>query len=85
MTDSDLTAGLEPPVAEIVEKVSARMAEAPTAAQIRELAEKALSEARHNALTVAEIRQLAEVATARARQVEECAARLAELLTGVGS
>jgi hypothetical protein len=67
-------------VADLLEKVKVRVAKAPTIQAIRELADKALADARGHALTVAEIRQLSDVAVARARQVEECAARLAELL-----
>lgn len=75
--------GLSPNVAELIEKVEAKVALAPTMEQIRDLAGRALTEARASSLTIAEIGQLADEATRKAREVEECAARLAELLAGV--
>jgi uncharacterized protein YpuA (DUF1002 family) len=74
---------LSPKVAELLAQVKAKVAVAPTLTEIRDLADRALAEARANALTVSEIGQLADLATRKAREVEACAARLAELLSGV--
>lgn len=76
-------APLSPKVAELLEQVRAKVDLAPTLTEIRGLADQALTEARNNALTIAEIGQLADVATRKAREVEVCAARLAELLSGI--
>lgn len=72
---------LSPRVAELIERVKAKMAQAPTIDQIRELSEPALDDPARDALTLAEIRQLTDVAIGKARSVEGYAARLASLLT----
>jgi hypothetical protein len=82
VTDRD-TAGLSPHVAELIEKVEARVAAAPTVQEIRELAEKVIADSRANALTITEIRELTNLAVCRAQQVQECAFRLAEMVQGV--
>lgn len=81
MPDRD-TEGLSPNVAELIEKVEARVAAAPTAREVRELADRVIAESRANALTIAEIRQLTTLAIGRAQQVEAAAARLADLVQG---
>jgi hypothetical protein len=70
---------LSPHVAELLERVNAKVASTATLDQIRELAEEARLAARDNSLTAAEIGQLVAVATASARKVELLVARLAEL------
>jgi hypothetical protein len=59
--------------------VSEKVAHAPTAADIRDIAAEA---AARDPMSLAEIQELADVAVRKARQVELFAARLAELLTG---
>jgi hypothetical protein len=71
---------LSPPVAEIVEKVNARVASAATVSEIRALADQARTEARGSTLTMQQIGELFTVATDRAREVERLSARLADLL-----
>jgi hypothetical protein len=73
---------LSPHVAELLAKVRARMASAPTSEQIRDLSATLLAEPGRDPLTLAEIRQLTDVAVGRAREVELCAARLAKLTEG---
>ena len=75
---------VSPNVAKLIERVEARVAAAPTVQQIRDLAGKVMADSRENTLTIAEIRQLTDLAISRARLVEECAARLAELVSGAG-
>lgn len=75
---------LSPPVAEIVEKVNARVASAATVAEIRELADQAMAEAHGSTLTMQQIGELFTVATDRAREVERLSSRLAELLSESG-
>ncbi len=71
---------LSPDVARLIRQVEARVAEAPTAEQIRELAGRVIAGSRQSALTLTEIQQLVSVAVGRAQQVEEEAARLAALV-----
>ena len=70
---------LSPHVAELLERVEARVAEAATIEQIRELGEQAMREARNNSLTITEIGELVKVAIDKARQVDALVTRLAEL------
>lgn len=69
---------MTPEVAELVERVSARVARAATADEIRALTSKA---ARDSAMGIGEIRDLMNVAIDRARQVEALASRLADLVS----
>lgn len=78
MTDDG---GLSPHVAELLRKVDAKVGQAATIDEIRELAEKAVRDARDNALTVAEIAELATVAIDRAKKVDMLVSRLAELVS----
>jgi len=72
--------GLSPDVARLIRQVEARVAEAPTAEQIRELADRVIAGSRQSALSLAEIQELVSVAVGRAQQVEDEAARLAALV-----
>jgi hypothetical protein len=76
------TAGLSPSVADLIERVEAKMATAPTVAQIRSMTDEALADPSRPEFTLAEIRELTDVAIGRARKVEDYAARLAGLLAG---
>jgi hypothetical protein len=69
-------------VADLLARVRARVATAPTSAQIRDLGAQVLRESGGDPLTAAEIRQLTEIALGCAREVESYAARLAELTEG---
>jgi hypothetical protein len=60
--------------------VDAKVAAAATVQEIRDLADRALRDARNTALTVAEIHELAQVAIERARKVDSLVTRLATLL-----
>lgn len=82
MPDRD-TDGLSPHLAELIEKVEARVAAAPTVQAIRELADKVIADSRANALTIVEIQQLTSLAIGRAQKVQDYAARLADLVQGV--
>lgn len=79
---ADDTEGLSSNVAELIEKVEARVAAAPTAQEVRDLADRVIAESRANALTMTEIHQLTRLAIGRAQEVEACAARLADLVQG---
>jgi hypothetical protein len=74
---------LSPNVARLIRQVEARVAGAPTVTQIRELADRVIAESRRSTLTLAEIQELVAVAVGRAQQVEDEAARLAALVSGV--
>ena len=76
-TDDD---GLSPDVARLIRQVNARVADAPTVAEIRELADRVAAGSRGGALTLAEIQELVAVAVGRAQQVQDEAARLAALV-----
>ena len=71
---------LSPDVARLIRQVEARVADAPTVEEIRELAGRVLAGSRQSALSLAEIQELARVAVGRAQQVEAEAARLAALM-----
>ena len=71
-------------VAELLEKVDTKVAQAASIADIRELAEKAMHDARDNSLTVAEIGELVKVAIDRAQKVDRLVSRLAELVAEAG-
>lgn len=75
---------MSPHVADLLQKVRARMAAAPTVADIRAMGDRALADCGGDPLSIAEIRQLTDVALGQAREVESYAARLAEL-TGSAS
>lgn len=72
--------GLSPDVARLIRQVEARIADAPTVGEIRELADRVIAGSRQSALTLTEIQQLVAVAVGRAQQVEDQAARLAALV-----
>lgn len=78
MTDNG---GLSPRVVELLERVDAKVGQAATIEEIRALAERAVRDARDNALTVAEIAELATVAIDRAKKVDKLVSRLAELVS----
>lgn len=71
---------LSPQVAELVAEVNARVASAATLSDIRELADRAMAEARGSDLTMKQIGELFTVATDRALEMERLSSRLAELL-----
>jgi hypothetical protein len=73
---------LSPHVAALVEAVRARVADAPSADQIQDLADKAAASAKDNMLTISEISELAELAIERARKVDLLVTRLSELVGG---
>jgi hypothetical protein len=73
-------ADLSPHVADLLRRVEAKVGQAATIEEIRALAEKAVRDARDNALTVAEIAELARVAIDRAQKVDKLVSRLAELV-----
>jgi hypothetical protein len=75
---------LSPHVAALVEAVKTRVADAPTAAQIQDLADRAAESAKDNVLTISEIGELAEIAIERARKVDLLVTRLSELVSGGG-
>jgi hypothetical protein len=72
--------GLSPDVARLIRQVEARVADAPTVDEIRELAERVIAGSRQSALSLTEIQQLVSVAVGRAQQVEDEAGRLAALV-----
>lgn len=72
--------GLSPNVAELVGKVTRKMASAATPDEIRLLAAKAIRDTRDNKLTIGEIRELADAAISRANKIDDLVTRLAELL-----
>jgi hypothetical protein len=76
--------GLEMPenVRGLVDMMSARVAEAATPAEIRQIADRAAREARDNPLKLSEIEQLARVAQSQAEQVNDLMRQLAELGEG---
>lgn len=78
-TDDDLS----PDVARLIRQVNARVADAPSVAQIRLLADRVIAGSRQSALNLTEIQELAAVAVRRAQQVENEAARLAALVSEV--
>jgi predicted transcriptional regulator len=78
VTDED---GLSPHVAELLERVDAKVAQAASIAEIRELADKAMHDANGSTLTIAEIGELARVAIDRAQKVDTLVSRLAELVS----
>src|SRR5262249_35938276 len=71
---------LSPDVARLIRQVEARVADAPTVEEIRELAGRGIAGSRQSALSLTEIQELARVAVGRAQQVEIEAAGLAALV-----
>jgi hypothetical protein len=75
---------VSPHVADLLEKVGAKVAKAATIDQIRELAERAALAAGDNTLTITEIGELAELAINRAKKVDQLVTRLAQLVNEAG-
>jgi hypothetical protein len=74
---------VSPRVARLVERVTQRMAAAPSAREVRDMADRAMRDTGGGQMTTDQIRELANVALDRALAVEATARKLADLLSEV--